>query len=313
MTRARSNALLGLAVVVAVATLVVARSLRNRPNTPAAPSAPIAPAFTGVRIDAIASGEDEMLAVGESGHVLAWRASDPTWRALQVPTQSALHGVAIRLGDAVAVGDDGTILERASGTWKLAPNVTHRALRAVVYSTWGAIAVGDGGTIVRRSAPDEPWRVEPSGTDADLFGACAGLRDVWLVGARGTVIGHAPFGDLGDPWKVHASIGTATLRAVACDDTAGIAVGDGGARLERLEDVPWHDVPSGTRADLYAVAAPLGTRSWLAVGAHGAAVRFSGEPTILTPFAGWDLRAVTDGPLGTWIAGDGGILRLGHQ
>ena len=174
MTRARSNALLGLAVVVAVATLVVARSLRNRPNAPP-PSAPLAPAFTGVRLDAITSGEDEMLAVGESGHVLAWRASDPAWHPVQVPTQAALHGVAIRLGDAVAVGDDGTILEREGGAgsaeggtaqapnaWTLAPNVTHRALRAVVYSTWGAIAVGDGGTILRRSAPHEPWRVEPS-------------------------------------------------------------------------------------------------------------------------------------------------------
>jgi hypothetical protein len=305
------NGLIGFAVLAAIVGLVLARTMRSdRVQAPAPSHAPLEPAFTGVGIDAIASGEDTALAVGETGHVLRYRATDPTWRPMTSPTHAALHGVAIRLGEAVAVGDDGTILELDGDAWKLAPSVTHRALRAVVYSTYGAIAVGDGGTIVRRPAPHEPWRAEPSGTGADFFGACAGLRDVWIVGAQGTIVGHASIADLGDPWKVHASVGTATLRAVACDDAAGIAVGGGGTRLTRLDDVGWHASPSPTQTDLFAVAAPLGTRSWLAVGAHGTAVRFAGEPATLAPLAGWDLRAVTDGPLGTWIGGAGGILRM---
>jgi hypothetical protein len=220
----------------------------------------------------------------------------------------ALHAVAQQLEEAIAVGDDGTILERDTEKWTLAAPVTKRALRAVVYTSYGAFAVGDGGTIVKRFVRGEPWRVEPSITTHDLFAACAGIRDVWVVGDAGTILLHGPMGAT-DAWKVQASIGGAALRGVACDDHAALAVGDHGAMIERLDDVGWHESPSGTTADLFAVAAPFGTRSFIAVGAGGTVVHVTGSASQEPQSVDWAFRAVTDGAMGTWLAGDHGIVR----
>lgn len=314
--RGRAARLVGAAVVVAVLVAIAVRVSGRRESAARPPEIARAnvlryeTSFAGKRVNGLASGESSALAVGDDGLVLRWRAG--AWETMTAPTHAALRAVAARLDDAVAVGDDGTILELEGDAWKIAAPATSASLRAIAYSSFGVIAVGDGGSIVRRAAPGEPWRIEPSGTKAALFGACAGLRDVFVVGDAGTLLEHAPFGTLGDPWKLQPSLGAAALRAVACDDCAAAAVGDGGALFERSGDAAWHEVPSGTRASLLAVAAPLGTESWLAVGEKGTTVRVAGEPAVQAAVLGWTFRAITDGPLGTWVGGDRGIVRLAH-
>lgn len=309
----RRARVIGAAAVVAIAGGLALRYARRqeRPGAPLDAGSASAPAVTTVargEIEALASGELGVLAVGKGGLVLRLRRGGDWQR--DTPAKVDLHGVAQQLDEAVAVGDDGTILELDHDAWRAAPRATDHALRAVAYTTYGAIAVGDGGVIVRRAAPGEPWRVEPSPTTSDLHGACAGLRDVWIVG-RGVIVFHAPLTDLGNPWKLQPSPTPATLRAVACDgDHAAAAVGDGGAMIERLDDVGWHESPSGTQRDLFAVAAPLGTRSWLVVGAGGVALRESGSPAPLATGVSFDLRAATDGALGTFLAGAGGVVRV---
>lgn len=258
----------------------------------------------------MASGAGETLAVGEGG-LIARLVPGGAWTRSASPVAVSLHAVALRLDEAVAVGDDGTILVRARGAWHVEPKTTPRALRAVAFTSFGVVAAGDGGVIVRRLAPGEPFRVEPSGTTRNLLGVCAGLRDVSIVGRDGTILGHAPFGQLGAPWSLHASPTRASLFGVACDgDDAAAAVGDGGTLLERLQGGAWRDVSSGTRAALFAIAAPFGTRSWLAAGAGGTAVRPAGAPQALATGRAATLRAATDGPLGTFLGGDDGILRV---
>ena len=127
---------------------------------------------------------------------------------------------------------------------------------------------------------------------------------MWIVGRAGTVVSR-----VADAWKVHASLGDAALHAVACDDHAAIAVGEKGAMFERLDDVGWHASSSGVTGDLLAVSAPLGTTSFTVVGAAGMVVHVTRDASAEAPVLGFDLRAVTEGALGTWVAGERGVFR----
>jgi len=272
--------------------------------TPAARKARYESALVDAKILGLSSGAGTALAVGEDGAIFRHKVDDAKWAKMEAPVKATLRAVAQQVDDAVAVGDGGAILEMEGETWKNAPSPTNRTLRAVVYTSYGAVAVGDGGTIARRLAPHMPWQLDASGTGSDLFGACAGLRDVWIVGSAGTVIVR-----VGDAWKVHASLGAAALRAVACDDHAALAVGDKGAMFERLDDVDWHPTASNVSVDLFAVSAPLGTTSFTVVGAVGTVLHVTRDSSAETPVLSFDLRAVTEGALGTWVAGERGVFR----
>lgn len=306
---------LGALVVLAIVLLLVGRYvIRNdkvvEPTpTPSAstvskPHARYESALVDASIRGMSSGAGTALAVGDDGAIFERKLDVAKWTKVDAPTKVTLRAVAQQLDEAIAVGDEGAILEREGDAWKTVPSGTKRVLRAVAYTSYGAVAVGDGGTLVRRSAAHEPWRAEESGTPNDLYGACAGLRDVWIVGKSGTVVTRAA-----DAWKLHASLGGASLFAVACDDHAAIAVGEKGAIFQRLDDVGWHETPSGVTADLLAVAAPLGTKSFIVVGAAGTVVHVTGEPSVEPQAVTFDLRAVTEGPLGTWVGGERGIFR----
>ncbi len=312
---------LGALVVVAVGLLLVGRYVIRKerveepePSATASPStttstttkahARYESALVDGSIRGMSSGAGTALAVGDDGAIFERKLDGAKWTKTTAPVKVTLRAVAQQLDEAVAVGDEGTILELDGDAWKSVPSGTKRALRAVVYTSYGAVAVGDGGTLVRRPAAHEPWRAEASGTGNDLFGACAGLRDVWIVGKTGTIVAR-----VGDAWKVHASVSGASLYAVACDDHAAIAVGEKGTIVQRLDDVGWHETPSGVTADLLAVAAPLGTKSFIVVGAAGTVVHVSGEPSVEPQAVTFDLRAVTEGPLGTWVGGERGIFR----
>ncbi len=314
---------LGALVVLAIVLLLVARYvIRNdkveEPPPSASPSAsssatssaPSKPharyesALVDASIRGLSSGAGTALAVGDRGAIFERTLEDAKWKKMNSPTSVTLHAVAQQVDEAVAVGDDGTILELEGGAWKIATSGTKRALRAVVYTSYGVVAVGDGGTLLRRPAPHSAWQADASGTTSDLFGACAGLRDVWLVGRAGTIVGR-----FGDAWKVQPPATSATLYAIACDDRAAIAVGAQGAMVQRLDDVGWHETLSGASVDLLAVAAPLGTRSFTVVGAAGTVMHVAGEPQVEPQSVAFDWRAITEGPLGTWLGAEGGVFR----
>jgi hypothetical protein len=321
---------LGAIVVVAVALLLVGRYVirSDRADAPTEPesasalastSPPPTPSASGTpakrharyesalvdaSIRGLSSGAGTALAVGDRGAIFERTLEDAKWMKMTAPTSATLRAVAQRLDEAVAVGDDGTILELEDGAWKLAASGTKRALRAVAYTSYGVVAVGDGGTLLRRPALHSAWQADASGTSSDLFGACAGLRDAWIVGRAGTILGR-----VGDAWKLQPPPTTASLYAIACDDHAAVAVGEKGAMVERLDDVGWHESPSGVTVDLLAVAAPLGTRSFTVVGAAGTVVHVAGEPASEAQSVSFDWRAITEGPLGTWLGAEGGVFR----
>jgi hypothetical protein len=75
-----------------------------------------------------------------------------------------------------------------------------------------------------------------------------------------------------------------------------------------MDPTEWHVVPSNIDTDLRAASRSIGSNSWLVVGASGLVLRVSGtaarEPTPLTE----DLRTVSEGPLGTFMGGEDGIV-----
>lgn len=277
-------------------------STSRSPSTSTTRKARYESGLVDASIFGLSSGAGTALAVGDG--IFRHKLDDPKWTKMEAPAKATLRAVAQQVDDAVAVGDGGTILEMEGDAWKTVASPTNRTLRAVVYTSYGAVAVGDGGTVVRRLAPHMAWQTDASGTGSDLFGVCSGLRDVWIVGAAGTVIARD-----GDAWKLHASLGAAALRAVACDDHAAIAVGDKGAMFERLEGVEWHPSASNVTTDLLAVSAPLGTTSFTVVGAAGTVVHVTRDASAEAPVLSFDLRAVTEGALGTWVAGERGVFR----
>jgi hypothetical protein len=316
---------LGALVVVAVVVLLVGRFVIRKeekaeePEPSSSPSPIQSPSqsqspsprhgrYESALVDAsilgLSSGAGTALAVGEGGGIFRHKLDEPKWVKMEAPVKATLRAVAQQVDEAIAVGDGGTILELEGDVWKSVASGTARTLRAVVYTSYGAVAVGDDGTLLRRLAPHMAWQADASRTASDLFGACAGLRDVWIVGSAGAVVFRA-----GDAWKVHASLGSAALRAVACDDHAAIAVGDKGAMFERLDDVGWHASSSNVTSDLLAVAAPLGTTSFTVVGAAGTVVHVTRDASAEAPVLSFDLRAVTEGALGTWVAGERGVFR----
>jgi hypothetical protein len=298
---------IGALVIVCLSVALVVRYLVHDDVRRATPDA----ASTGARyesssvsatIHAMSSGSDFMLAVGDDGTIARHRLAG-MWSSDASPTHARLRAVAQQLDEAIAVGDDGVIVELDGGEWRLATSPTTRSLRAIVYTSYGAFAAGDRGTIVRRPAIHEPWHIESSGTTSDLYAACAGLRDVWVVGQSGTIALRGF-----EAWKAQPPISSTTLYAISCDDHAAIAVGEHGTILQGVDAV-WHLTPSGLDANLLAVSGSVGTTSWLAAGTAGVVLRVSSggasqEPTGIA----WDIHAVTEGPFGTWVGGEKGIL-----
>lgn len=159
------------------------------------------------------------------------------FRREAVPTDRALHAVAIDRALAYAVGDGGVALRRTGAAgWQLEPTGTDAALRGVAVATWEGhdyawmpsdprsvpiYAAGDRGTIVHRDAAGK-WTVQPSGTDADLHAIGATAAEAIAVGDRGTILWLRD-----GVWRVVASHTTAALRAIATAPSV-IIVGDGG-------------------------------------------------------------------------------------
>ncbi len=308
MADKRTRALGALVIVVLVGVLVARYVMHDEPRGQTSGDGALgAPKYaktdSSASIRGMSSGADVMLAVGDDGRVMR-HAIGSGWMTDEVPVRTTLRAVAQQLDEAIAVGDEGSIVELDGGAWRSVASGTKQTLRAVVYTSYGAFAVGDGGTIVRRAAQHEPWQLEPSPTTADYLGACAGLRDVWLVGRGGALTWRNA-----GAWTTMPPVSTATLFAAACDDHAGIAVGEHGTILERLDDVGWHVSASGVTTDLLAVSRSIGTTSWLVTGASGVVLRVSGTASPDPSGVDWDLRAVTEGPLGTWVGGANGILR----
>jgi hypothetical protein len=195
-----------------------------------------------------------------------------------------LHAACVAGGALYAVGTHGTVVAQSDlrGAFLRETSGTDRDLHGVAaadgagpFASTSVIAVGSAGTIVVKAADGGAWAVTPSGFTEDLF-AVDGNAPVTVVGKRGR-IAHAAPGDAGGAlWVADTSRTTADVYAVASDAALhlAIAVGAGGAIVERRGDAPWTAATSGTTADLFAVGFAGGAA--YAAGADGALLRRDG-------------------------------------
>lgn len=229
--------------------------------------------------------------VGEHGQIARW-SEDEQWNLVESGSEATLRAVsASSEHQAVAVGDDGEILEWNGEVWsRRTPLATGSLLAVHASSEARAIAVGSSGTIVRLT--DGSWHAEPSGTTADL----AGVSGSWIVGARGTILvrrdnawhrldaptpgdlhGVSSLGDeawaVGDAGQIFRLDGdratrvdsgvTVTLRGVSIFARDNVwAVGDGCTILHWNGQV-WSRLDSETSERLHAVAAIDERHAWV--------------------------------------------------
>jgi len=126
------------------------------------------------------------IAVGADGTVIAGDGSPSGWSPSSVPTAAAgvaLHGVAVRNGNAVAVGDGGIACHLGR---QRCQNAAGARLNDVADNGEQFIAVGTGGVVV--TSPDGlTWNTTRSSGE-DLLGIGATDSGWVAVGANGTVL-----------------------------------------------------------------------------------------------------------------------------
>ena len=254
-------------------------------------------------LHAIADGVDVLYAVGDHGTVMRRHAAEDVWSTVDSKTTANLRAVSV-LGDrVVATGDDGTVvaLDGKSAGFRPLASGTKVALRAVRLSAFGVVAAGDGGTIVRGAALDaEALAPEKSPTTEALRGMCAAMTETWIVGDRGTLLRLTLMG----VERVDSGT-TENLRAVTCDGSKVIAVGDHGVVVQRADPSAKFAVSHDGTADYLAIASYYGNTTWVAVG-RGAATSatFADDRTGLHG----DLEGVVFSTLGTWAVGTDGVF-----
>jgi len=252
---------------------------------------------TWYAVDATEDGERAML-VGHAG--AAVRYEGQALRLVETGTEATLRGVAWTGPDAIAVGEDGTILRIGYDGVATIEGVS-ATLRGVDATGDGtAIVVGDDGTLL---SVGETARVLDAGTEAHLLG-------VFARGDRVHVVGDGVALRLEGDAVTRESIPVeSTLRGVGgCASGPVYAVGDGGVVLRRLPDGTWRRIATHVQVTFTAVSCDHGRVA--AVGEDGTIFLLSGDDTLVLP-SGFDRtwHAVDGAERGpTWIAGTGGRL-----
>jgi hypothetical protein len=101
----------------------------------------------GTLTDVGVGASSELLVTDDDGKI--HRYDDAVWTPVH-RSESALCGVAVDDAVAVAVGDDGTVLERTDGSWEHNAPFGAGSLAAACLTADEALAVGEGGAVLER-------------------------------------------------------------------------------------------------------------------------------------------------------------------
>lgn len=176
-------------------------------------------------------------------------------------SHQALFAVAMREEVGIAVGADGEVQETTDGgqSWRETAPPTKAALLGVTLLPKCAVAVGQAGAIVRRDATGT-WRKIESGTTNRLFAVAAnGSGVIVAVGAFGTILKSADYGEhwtaMAPQWSAYTPQGEDPhLYAVQVDADGAITIaGEFGLILRSSDNAKtWTPVHKG-EASLFAL------------------------------------------------------------
>lgn len=265
------------------------------------------PGGGNVLLDIWGIGPGSLWIAGAGGTLL--RRTPQGWTVASTGVREEIWGIGgASLGDVVAVGQNGLILESSDSgiTWQKRPSPTARTLFAVASDPDGrVVAVGSGGAILLRD--HSTWRTASSPTPFNLFDVRSnGAGRFTILGDGGTILE----GD-GETWhRVVVAGARENLRAVTGPPGQRTAVGWMGTIL--TESTGWGTVVAG--GTLYAVHLPPRGAA-LAVGTGGLAFENVGggwTPTsIPTPTSLYDIAGPT-GDDRIAVGDSGTIMRQAH-
>jgi hypothetical protein len=183
--------------------------------------------------------------------------TEPRWRTVDGPTDTALYTVAVAGSAAIAAGDEGTVLKRdPNGGWELAledgPAAQAQPLRSVGATDDGAIAwlAGDGGAVGRLEV-DSGRHADysaPNGRTDNLAGVAVGGSEddetILVINGSGEMLrGRYRNGDLAWSEPVEPGSGSSLSGVVLVDEAVGyccdtndgvFATDDGGRTFETV-------------------------------------------------------------------------------
>lgn len=187
-------------------------------------------------------GPPELLAVSDAGELMAY-APALSLRAVTQAPDAGLFGVfSAPTGDGWAVGDDGTVLQRAPGEAWTADHVTDGGVLPRLVGIWQGpdgrqyAAAADGRLYER----DRSWRAAPS--PPAKLSALWGFEDagVWAVGAQGVILRREPAG-----WTRSPAPTTAQLHAIHGKSASDIWVVGDDSTVLHWDGVAWRRVDIG--------------------------------------------------------------------
>lgn len=201
-------------------------------------------------------------ATGAAGEILHTGDGGQSWTPMTpAPTPLSLFGVTTKGGRTLAVGQKGLVLSLQDGKWTPIDSGSKSRLFAVRLNTRGdAVAVGEFGTVLVSSDGGQSWRTVAIDWDSHTaHGEEPHLYDAAITeDGRITIAGE--FGlilrsdDGGGSWKeLHR--GDASIFGLAFDSEGrGYAVGQVGTVLRSDDDgKTWTKLASGSQANLLSV------------------------------------------------------------
>jgi len=242
------------------------------------------------------------VAVGNQGTILELQ--DNVWSVAGagVAPFVNLRGVTALGGGAYAAVGGNVVLEKQGGAWSNVETV-FGTLAAVSAADGTAFAVGSNGLIVRRTA--EGWLAEELAASANLTGvATVSANDVWAVGDFGTLL-HFD----GTAWQEPKSPTTVNLRGVwAAGPQSVFAVGLLGTLL-RWDGTQWFKDKSPAAVDWLGVWGKSAKEVY-AIGPGGLLAQWNGEEwSVLNKPVTHSLRAVWGSSAqDVWAVGEKGAI-----
>lgn len=135
---------------------------------------------------------------GENGRVIRKRSGDDAWERVDInaPRGAKITGIWGNSESTLAFATDrGVVIESVGDGWVAQTVATETSTIVPLFGVWSStrgadlIAVGLAGIIYRRAEAAVDWKIEETGSNADLY-AIYGTKndDVYAVGGTGTVL-----------------------------------------------------------------------------------------------------------------------------
>lgn len=247
---------------VAVVAAVLVSSTVGAAEAPPAPLQQVISGTVHQALFAIAFDGETGYAVGAAGEVQRSEDGGQSWKAMTpAPTPLSLLGVASEGGHTLAVGQKGLVLSLQGDKWTPVDSGSKSRLFAVGVNRKGdAVAVGEFGTVLVSSNGGQQWRIAAPSWDAftehgeepHLYGAVVDEQGVITIAGEFGLILRSEDG--GASWHAQHR-GDASIFGLALDGQGrGYAVGQVGTALRSDDNgKTWTTLQSGTGANLLSV------------------------------------------------------------